>query len=685
MCIRAVQLQEYFDIIKYTWNKKGGGIGIRIASVTLKNFRSFGDEPQSISFNSLTALIGGNSTGKTALIGSLLRLFGQKNTERNLVRSDFHIPHGANPDNIDEINLLIEARVEFPELKDDSPSIIAGIPPYFRQMVVDGPGEIPYIRIRLEGKWIQGQNPEGNIEQDIYYVTVPEGHDEEDALHSIPLHQRNSIQLIYVPAMRDPMSQLKNASGTLLWRILRNINWPDNINEDIQEKMKPVIELFSQISGVSDVINTLNIEWNKYHKETRYNNADLVFSSSDLSSILKKVEVHFSPTEDGKTSTIAELGDGLRSLFYLTLVSSLLEVEQNIESENKPVLNILAVEEPENHVSPHLLGRVVSNLNTISQKLNSQVVFSSHNSSIIKRIEPEMIRHLQIDNGTSIVNKIILPDKKNEAFTYIKEAIKAYPDLYFSKLVVLGEGDSEEIVLPKILSAYDIYPDETSISFVPLGGKHVNHMWKLLNQLSIPHITLLDLDRERHGGGWGRIKYALKQLIQNGYNPEKLLRVIKNGVPYTYSLDELEIFHTRKVDNVKSMDVWIKKLACNNVYFSYPLDLDFSMLKSFEKQYKATMPNGPRIPDEATEEYVNKLNSSVHATLKSNEATGETYSSDEHKLMIWYNSLFLGRGKPSTHIEALSELTKEELLEKLPPELNKLAKKTEKILKENKG
>ncbi|MCY8205730.1 AAA family ATPase [Bacillus sp. N12A5] len=656
---------------------------MRVASVTLKNFRSFGEQPQTVSLNNLTALIGSNSTGKTALISSLLRLFGQKSTERNLIKSDFHIPSNVDPDKINEISLFIEARVEFPELNEEPSSNLTGIPPHIKQMVVDGPGEIPYIRIRLDGKWIQGQNPEGNIEQEIYYVTVPEGYDEKDAIHPIPLHQRNTIQLIYVPAMRDPISQLKNASGTLLWRIMKNINWPEDINNEIEEKMKPVIELFNEIPEVSTVTETLNIEWGKYHKEKRYNTANLVFNSSDLSSILKKVEVHFSPTDDGRTSTITDLGDGLRSLFYLSLVSSLLEVEQNIESENKPALIILAVEEPENHVSPHLLGRVVANLNEISYKTNSQVILSSHNSSIIKKVNPESIRHLQISNDSSIVNKLALPDKHNEVFTYIKEAITAYPDLYFSKLVILGEGDSEEIVLPKILNKYDIYPDETSISIVPLGGKHVNHLWKLLNQLSIPHITLLDLDRERNGGGWGRIKYALKQLIANGVDPEELLKVKrKNGNEDTLSIKELDDFHKKNVDLVQNMDAWIKRLEKYNVFFSYPLDLDFSMLKSFEAQYQSTMSYGPRIPvDENSDEYLEKLNSSVQATLKSNKATGKTYTSEERELMIWYNSLFIGRSKPSTHIDALSKIDDTDFIEGIPLELKRLANRTKSIIK----
>ena len=35
------------------------------------------------------------------------------------------------------------------------------------------------------------------------------------------------------------------------------------------------------------------------------------------------------------------------------------------------------------------------------------------------------------------------------------------------------------------------------------------------------------------------------------------------------------------------------------------------------------------------------------------------------KLMIWYNSLFLGRGKPSTHIAALKDIGDTEII-KMP-------------------
>ncbi|EGQ1695819.1 ATP-dependent endonuclease, partial [Staphylococcus pseudintermedius] len=399
------------------------------------------------------------------------------------------------------------------------------------------------------------------------------------------------------------------------------------------------------------------------------------FINNNANEFLKNTEILFNPDIDGDSVKVNNLGDGLKSLFYITLVSTLLEIENKQEKDDKPLLNILAIEEPENHISQHLLGRIVRNLKEISKKDNAQVILSSHNSSIIGKVDPEYIRHLQIQNSESIVNNITLPEKKDDAHTYIKEAVKAYPDLYFSKLVILGEGDSEEIVLPKLLSADNIYLDDFNISVVPLGGRYVNHMWKLLNDLSIPHVTLLDLDRERGGGDWGRIKYVLKQLNENNRCSEQLrtVELTSCNTNHTYSMEEIEKFHIKNSNNLQLLNTWIKKLEKEDVFFSYPLDLDFTMLMSFQEEYQNTMERGPQIPkDSNSTEYDEKLKKSIQATLKNEKAIAETYSEDEKELMIWYNSLFLGRGKPSTHIAALKDLDETEIIENAPSELLRL-------------
>ena len=286
-----------------------------------------------------------------------------------------------------------------------------------------------------------------------------------------------------------------------------------------------------------------------------------------------------------------------------------------------------------------------------------------------------------------------------DRFKYIKEAVRAYPELYFAKLVILGEGDSEEIILPKYWEAMNGSTDVSGISIVPLGGRHVNHFWRLLNDLEIPHITLLDLDRERDGGGWGRIKYVLEQLIANGHDRNVLLSTA-NGI---LTDSQLEGMSDRDVSDTTTMQTWIAWLEKYNVFFSAPLDIDFMMLEQMGDTYKATldMREGPRIDiaqsgkkeriteiendGESYPEYEDRILKAVKSTLKEGGSDGHTYSPEQQKLMVWYTYFFLNRGKPSTHIAALSQLSDEELKENIPPVLQRLIEAADHILKGDKN
>ncbi|WP_066159863.1 ATP-dependent nuclease, partial [Halalkalibacter krulwichiae] len=636
---------------------------MKITSLKIKNFRCFGEIEKQINLSDITTLIGSNSSGKTAALQALQKMFGMTQNERRLVKGDFYVSNEVDINAIKELSLYIEIKIEFPELENEGNDGEYSVPAFFSHFTVDSLDQKPYVRMRLEGNWYSDNTPDGDIQQRLFFINVPDGEEvTEESLLPVSPHQRSKIQMLYVPAIREPIKQLKNASGTILSRILNSISWPEDMNQQIKDEMSSVNDLFNNIEGVDGIKEIIGQHWKKYHSDSRYNEAKLEFNSTTLETILSKIEVQFSPSVESNPYTIDKLGDGLQSLFYLSIVSSLLDVEGKISRDSGAALTILAVEEPENHISPHLLGKVVENLNEISQISNAQVLLTSHSESIIKNISPEDLCHLRIDKstGSTIVNSIELPSKSADAYTYIKEAIKAYPEVYFAKLVVLGEGDTEEIIIPKLLQVKEISSYDTGISIVPLGGRHVNHMWRLLNQLDIPHITLLDLDLERGGGGWSRIKYVIKELIENGKDRNKLLET-DEGILLE---DEFNDMHEWEI-NVTKITSWIEKLESYNVFFSSPIDIDFLMLERFPSEYKETMRIGPRLPDkeEDPDNYRKKVTSSIQATLKNENATGFTYSEEQHELMVWYNSLFLGRGKPSTHIDALAKISDSELIE----------------------
>lgn len=685
---------------------------MQLTKIILSNYRCFGEEPTTIEINNLTGFIGHNSSGKTALLSALMKLFGEKSSDRIIERSDFHIPESIDQDSVTKNELYIEAQFEFLELEGDKDSI--SIPVFFKNMVVSEVRGKPYLRIRLEANWEKSSNPEGSIDSNVYYITSTTEEINPEDKRNIKRHDLDQIKMIYVPAIRKPDEQLKNVSGTIISRLLNGISWSEQTKAKIKTKVSETEEIFFEEKGVESLKKSLETQWNSYHKDIRYSNPKINFNSTDLETILKKVEVTFSPTETHRDYRVEELGDGLRSLFYLSLVNTFLEIEEEIlksindDKEEEiftlipPVLTIVAVEEPENHISPHLLGRVVEKLNLISKKENSQTILTSHSPAIVKRIEPKDIRYFRIckEHECTKVKSIILPDEEKEAeqFKFVKEAVLAYPELYFAKLVVLGEGDSEEIIIKKMIELKEESVDSSEVSIVPLGGRHVNHFWRLLNDLEIPFITLLDLDRERDGGGWGRIKYAIQQLINIGRDKNVLLDTV-DGILQDNEFKEM---HTWDVTCTEAMSEWIKMLKEYDVYFSAPLDIDFAMLQSFKDKYISALTSGegPRIKNhgkiqdivinEYTEAklkaaYQDRIVSDIKSTLKQEGGDGSTYNKEDREFMIWYSYFFLGRGKPTTHLSLFSNNTDidfESFPECLKEFVNRIIKKMRDDLKE---
>lgn len=657
---------------------------MKISNLRIKGFKSFGNnEGVNIPLNNnLAAFIGLNSAGKTTALEALRRLFGSSNAEREINRQDFHVGKNEDSDEIEERELSIEVKIIFSDDEQEA------VPHFFSNMVVDDQGEDPYIRIRLEATWKKSEIlPQGEVEVKTYFIKVAENEAEDDGNKQIfPNHFRSLIQVLYVPAIRRPAEQLKYASGSILYRVLRKIKWGDEFKEDFDKKINDINQAFQGLKEFGTVQKSITDFWIKFHKDERYKDTLLGFGGSDFDSILKKLEISFSPTGTHKSFGIEELGDGYRSLFYLTLVCALLDVEEKLAEETveaigvtRPLLTILAIEEPENHIAPQLLGRVVKILTTIAKKDNSQVLLSSHTPSIVKRLEPESIIHFRItEDYETEVNQIFLPEKADEAYKYVKEAIHNYPEIYFARLVVIGEGDSEEVIFNRLMDVMKVDFDDNIITFAPLGHRFVNHIWKLLGALNIPYITLLDLDVEREGGGWGRVKYALQQLIEIGYAKEQLLMLDDGRILSDADLKQMHTWSLTCPAELGNLNSWVRLLENYKVFYSNPLDLDFLMLTHYPEFYKNAIPKngGPRIPDKIKEPtaYAEKVKSSLQATLKSENATAITYTNEDKELMIWYNYHFLGRGKPATHIEVLSSMSDEQLNDKIPEIFKKIFK-----------
>jgi len=642
--------------------------------LTLTNFRCFGPNSETVTFTpGLTAFVGGNGSGKTAVMQALLRMFGVTNEQRTIRRQDFHIP----PDELDtptQRTLILEAIFAFPELETDENTGASGVPEFFNQMTNDEAGKLK-CRLRLDATWTDDGSLDGAIEQRFVAVRTMSPDFSDDECSDIKALDRAHIQVIYVPAMRDGASQV---AAFLRSRIWRSIAWTDSLKQELVDAGSRLNNAFSTEPGIKSIVGAIKTRWRSLHTAGTDSEPVLRPVDNRLQEFIRKTEVVFRPDESGGDRDLDELSDGQRSLFHIAMTAATLDVEKDIASGEAstafqaqslllPSLTIIAVEEPENNLSPFFLSRIVRQIQDMTESPRAQAVISSHSASILFRVAPTDIRHFRLDPNlrTALVRCISLPQNDEEAAKYVREAVRTYPEMYFANFVILGEGSSEEVVLPRLAEGMSLSIDRTFIAIVPLGGRHVNHLWRLLNDLEIPHATLLDFDAGRYGGGWGRIKTVCEQLLKNGVTPIELFNEDLSDQELQERFAEFE----RKSLDLSEVGPWVERLQDFSVFFCYPLDLDMTMLRAFRSAYQRLESDmsGPSARGGAREAV---LGENGNPTLPIYDPS---YDDD----FRWYRYLFLGRGKPSTHVRSLGYLTDAEIASDAPTELKRLLNRAE--------
>ncbi|HCR1883449.1 TPA: AAA family ATPase [Enterobacter hormaechei subsp. steigerwaltii] len=673
---------------------------MQLKKIFISGFKSISNQnPQTIDLeHELTTFIGHNGTGKSTAMEALNKLFSVDNSLRSLSINDFHNADEGKDEKTR--SLIIETWFSFPKPKEGKISI----PPLIEHLTIDKSDGNILFRVRLEGKLSFEANPMGDIDEDIWVVSTSDEVVEESSKQKLSAAVRNAIQVSYVPANRDPLLQLKYSSKAVLGRLLKAIEWVGGSQEVLEEQAAKLNALTKSNPALNEIAAAINASWGNIYKGRYLSQASLNFPLANIDEILKLIQLQFNPDETGNTINVDRLSDGQKSLVYFSLIKAMFDIDKktrelissgaasnfNPEKMRLPIFSMISLEEPENHLSPHYLGRIIKLVKDYGRNELCQVIISSHSSSILSRIEPEQIRHFRLDqiSKSTVVSALTLPEKEDELSKFIKEAVKSYPEIYFSKLVIFGEGDSEEIIIPKVLELYSTEIDSHSISVVPLGGRHVNHFWRLLKSLQIPFITLLDFDIDRNGGGFGRLRYAIEQLSifcggKYGKTKEKIPAWDDERDPTTFKLPRTD---------GDSYNV-VAALENHNIYFSSPLDIDYAMIEAFpdifcEKDVVYGERGPKNIEQEKQEEQEEQKKELINAVLKKgNSGVRYEFSVDYLKYFLWYRYRFLSnKSKPASHVRMFSKIEKkytpDEIREKLPPVLIRVADKTVSLLAE---
>jgi putative ATP-dependent endonuclease of the OLD family len=342
-----------------------------VESFSLTNFRCFGPDTQRISLSSgLTAFIGANGSGKTAVMNALLRLFGVTSEQRRMRRQDFHVPATEEEVPVHR-ELAIEAILAFPEL-DAEDGDHSAVPEFFHQMATDDNGHLK-CRLRMQATWTDDGSLEGAIEQKYWAVRTLGTFEQKDCVELKQI-DRARIQMLYVPASRDAVSQVGAFLRSRLWRA---ITWSQQVRDAFAEAGNNLNDTFSSEIAVDLISQSLEKRWAEVHSAGT--DAKPKFRPIDprFQEFIRKVEVVFHPDEFGQDRGLQDLSDGQRSLFHLAMTATTLDIEDKIvqnqatgfqaDSIHIPTLTLIAIEEPENSLAPFYLSRIIRQLDDLTR------------------------------------------------------------------------------------------------------------------------------------------------------------------------------------------------------------------------------------------------------------------------------------------------------------------------------
>jgi putative ATP-dependent endonuclease of the OLD family len=438
---------------------------MHIQSVTISGFRSFGPAPRMIDLvDGLTAVVGPNASGKTALLQALCKMFGISRAQRTIQRSDFHLPVGVAPDDRATRNLAIDVIIALPELAKGS-ATSKTIAPVFKHMQIAAPKATPVCRLRLEAQWVDDGTAEGEVTQDLFWLTTLDADATDEQKSKVAAVDRGLVHVYYTPATRDPEAQIRASTGALAARLLRAIEWSKGTRKSVEDATKELSKAFTAEAAIKAISEALSKRWSDLHDGVTEKDPSINLISQRFEDVVAKVQVLFEQDADGIERGLDVLSDGQQSLFYFALAAAVFDLERDAvggkikgfraDDLRIPALSVFAIEEPENHLSPYYLSRIVQQVRTIIFGDAAQALVTSHAPAVLSRVEPEEVRYCRCDDTSreTSVKAVELPDDDEEAAKFVRGAMLAFPELYFARFVVLVEGDSERVVLPRLARA----------------------------------------------------------------------------------------------------------------------------------------------------------------------------------------------------------------------------------------
>ena len=451
---------------------------MHLSRITLVNFRNFSRLDVRLAGN--VVVLGENRVGKSNLLYALRLVLDPSlpDTARQLSIADFW-------DGLKELGAddKITVSVEITDFEDDL-NILAVLTDY---RLDDDPHT---VRLTYEFRARSELETQPRSEEDYEFVCY--GGESDANRFGYRLRRRISLDVLH--ALRDAEGDLavwrRSPIRPLLEKAFGGVARKDlaEIGEAIADATAKVAEL-EDVKKLQENIANIFAEMSGPRQDIKLR---LGFSPIEASRLHRNLRLLIDDGDRG----IRDASLGSANLVFLSLRA--LGLEQLI-AEGSRNHTLLAIEEPEAHLHPHLKRSVYRHFfERLDEALGNavSVVLTTHSPHIasVAPLRSIVLLRDTADQGSvgCSTAALELTDREEEDLRRYLDVTRA--EILFARGVLLVEGDAERFLLPVFANTIDVDLDQLGISVCSVAGTHFATYAKFLTSLDIPFAVLTDRD-----------------------------------------------------------------------------------------------------------------------------------------------------------------------------------------------
>jgi predicted ATP-dependent endonuclease of OLD family len=324
--------------------------------------------------------------------------------------------------------------------------------------------------------------------------------------HNLPFN------ILYLPAIPVTKDVNVNQTTTVFGQLFRELNLENKkeIKDVIDQARKQIDKLDTETTNViSDYLSKNLIKQGLNIDKVRYESGEV---ESDTFLKSRKLMVD----EIGVPCNLEwqEMGHGTQRMIIMYMFKHLAEIRKQKAKDSKDFL--LFVEEPEIFMHPQQQLLFADDIYKPEYRAGVKLIISTHSPYFIDDNHLDGLKIVQkIRNDKSIRTTLVNEGKRLDKYSqelstepdnYLDKLLRNFhrnpimKSMFFAKVVLIVEGDAEEILIPELLKYYDQEKDDiirkNQITILNTrGNSSIDSYVKVLKDYQIPFIVAMDDDR----------------------------------------------------------------------------------------------------------------------------------------------------------------------------------------------